>query len=88
MSPRCPQTFRVANKFALCKRGPMESPTEFAAAAGISVPYASQLLSGNRAPSQALAISIFRKTGQKLGPLARMSDADIDELERLQGLAA
>lgn len=62
----------------------METPTSFAAAAGISVPYASQILSGVRTPSQALAISIFRRTGRKFGPIANMSDELIDELARSQ----
>lgn len=66
----------------------MDTPTTFAAAAGISVPYASQLLSGARQPSRTLAISIYRKTGRKMGPIANVSDEDIAVLERLQGEAA
>lgn len=66
----------------------METPTTFAAAMGISVPYASQILNGHREPSQSLAITIFRKTGKKLGPLAHATDAEIDMLESLQDRAA
>lgn len=68
--------------------GAMDTPTKFAEATGISVPYASQLLNGLRTPSQSLAISIFRKTGKKLGPVANLSDEEIDFLERLQERAA
>jgi hypothetical protein len=60
---------------------------EFAAAAGISISYASQLLSEHpkkrRDPSQALAITIYRRTGRKFGPIAHLSDADIAALERI-----
>lgn len=59
----------------------MDTPTKFAEAAGISVPYASQLLSGKREPSQGLAIRIFRRTGRKLGPIANFSDEVIAVLE-------
>lgn len=64
------------------------TPTELADRAGISVPYSSQLLSGQRAPSMALAISIFRKTGRKFGPIAKATDDEIDVLERVQDRAA
>lgn len=59
----------------------METPTKFAEAAGISVPYASQLLKGRREPSQSLAIRIFRRTGRKFGPIANLSDDVIAALE-------
>lgn len=64
------------------------TPTAFAATAGISVPYASQLLSGARVPSRPLAISIFQRTGRKFGPIAQLSDEDIATLARIDGLAA
>lgn len=64
------------------------TPTAFAAQAGISIPYASQLLSGVRTPSRSLAISIFQRTGRKLGPIAQLSDDDIATLVRIDGLAA
>lgn len=65
----------------------MDTPTKFAEAAGISVPYACQLLSGKRKPSQALAISIFRRTGRKFGPIANLPDDVIEHLERSQEAA-
>ena len=74
--------------FARGKLAAMEKPTEFAAAAGISVPYASQILRGERTPSQQLAISIYRKTGRKFGPIAKATDEEIDVLERVQDRAA
>lgn len=58
-------------------------PTEFATKAGISVPYASELLSGKRTPSTRLAIDIFRRTGQRFGPIVGATDAEIDALDRL-----
>ena len=64
------------------------SPSEFAAAAGISIPYASQILNNRREPSRPLAITIFRRTGRKFGPIAGLSDEDIATLERIEGLVA
>lgn len=62
----------------------LPSPTDFAGRAGISVPYASQILSGARAPSRALAITIYRRTGRKFGPIAALSDEQIDFLEKIE----
>jgi DNA-binding transcriptional regulator YdaS (Cro superfamily) len=62
-------------------------PTALAKAIGVSVPYASQLLSGTRTPPVPTAISIFRKTGLKLGPIAQATPEEIDVLERFQGAA-
>ena len=58
------------------------TPTAFAQAVNISVPYASQLLSGSRDISRDIAIRAFRALGVKLGPIANASDAEIDVLER------
>lgn len=85
---RDPQTFGVAKKFALCKLRGMGTPTELAAAAGISVPYASQIMSGERIPPVATAISIYRKTGLKFGPIADANEEDIEAAARIHGLAA
>jgi transcriptional regulator with XRE-family HTH domain len=62
-------------------------PTGLAKAAGISVPYASQILSGVKTPTQATAIRIFRATGRKFGPIARATPEEIEVLERFQGAA-
>lgn len=70
------------------------TPTELSKAAGISVPYAWQLLNPGpdgrpRTPSLALAIRIYRATQNtlKLGPIADATDAEIAILERFQGAA-
>lgn len=60
-------------------------PTVLARSAGISVPYASQILNGLRTPTPALAIRIYRKTGMKLPPIAGATDAEIEVLERFAG---
>lgn len=65
----------------------METPTAFAAATGISVPYASQILSGKREPSRPLAIQIYRKTGRRFPPIIDLSEEDIDTLERIEAAA-
>lgn len=59
------------------------SPTELSKAADISVPYASQILAGLRTPSLTVALRIFDGTGHKLGPLASLSDADIETARRM-----
>lgn len=63
------------------------SPSKLAAEIGISVPYASQLLSGDRTPPVPMAIKVFRAIGVKLGPIANASDDEIATLERFQGAA-
>jgi hypothetical protein len=63
------------------------SPTALAKSAGISVPYASQILSGVKTPTQAMALRIFRATGHKVAPIAEASDEEIATLERFQGAA-
>lgn len=60
------------------------TPTRLSAEAGISLPYASQIINGHRRPSLTLAIAIFRKTGEKFGPVSGLSDADIATLARLE----
>lgn len=62
--------------------------SELASVVGISMSYASEILSAKRAPSRSLAIAIYRKTGRKFGPIAGLSDADIDTLERIESAAA
>jgi transcriptional regulator with XRE-family HTH domain len=70
------------------------TPTKLAEAAGISVPYASMILSDSddpnkkRVPPLALAIKIFRTTGLKTGPIAAASDDDIEVMARVYGEAA
>jgi len=59
------------------------TPTRLSAATGISLPYASQIISGKRAPSRPLAIRLYRMTGRKFGPIAHLSEDDIAVLERI-----
>lgn len=68
------------------------TPTDLSAKAGISVPYASQLLSDKpemrRDPPLEMACHIYRKAGLKLGPLAKLSDEEAGTLAELQERAA
>ena len=62
-------------------------PTELSKAAGISIPYASQILAegeGARTPSRPLAIHIYRTTGWKHSRIADLTDEQMEMLERLE----
>jgi hypothetical protein len=63
------------------------TPTGLAKAIDVSVPFASQLLSGARKTNVPTAIRIFRATGHRLGPIAEATVEEIDVLERFQGAA-
>lgn len=52
-------------------------PTDLAAKLEISVAYASQLLSGARVPSLALALKIYDAADVKVGPLKDTTPAQI-----------
>jgi transcriptional regulator with XRE-family HTH domain len=58
------------------------SPTELSRAADISVPYAWQILKGERTPSLAVALRIFDATGEQLGPLAGLNKRDIEGVRK------
>lgn len=58
-------------------------PTDLAGKLGVSVAYASQLLSGARKPSLELAIRLFDKAGVQLGPLVGATDEEIETLRKL-----
>jgi hypothetical protein len=62
---------------------PANSPTALHHAIGISVSYASMLLSGKKIPPLDLALRIWEVNGLKLGRLAEASDDDIAVLRRL-----
>lgn len=69
----------------------MDTPPEYirlAEEVGISRSYAHEILSGTRTPSRSLALSIFQRTGRKVGFVAGMADDDIATLARIEGLAA
>jgi hypothetical protein len=59
------------------------SASDLAGKLGISVPYASQLLSGARKPSLELALRYFDIAAIRLGPLAAASDEEIATLRKL-----
>ena len=61
------------------------TPTRLAAEAGISVPYASQLLNGTRVPPAPMALRIWQATGCKLGPLETLTDDECAQFARLSG---
>lgn len=58
-------------------------PTTLARAAGISVPYASQILSGSRTPPLKMAARIYRLTGHRFGPLSAATKEEAETLTRL-----
>jgi hypothetical protein len=75
---------------ALCKQCIMPdalTPTSLSNAAGISVPYACQILKGKRQPSREIALAIYRATGRKFGHLSGLSDRDAKALARLEAKA-
>lgn len=59
------------------------TPTTLAEAAGISLPYASQIMSDRRKPSRPLAIRILRKTGWRHEVLADLTDEQLAMLEAI-----
>jgi len=63
------------------------TPTSLASAAGISIPYASQILGDKRTPSRALAIHIYRRTGWKTSNIASLTEQQIDMLEQIEAAA-
>jgi hypothetical protein len=90
-SARDVRTKRVASKFGMCELTDMDTQprlTDFARDAGISKGYASDLLRGNVAASQAKAIEIYRRTGQKVRPIVDMTDEEIGQLEAILSKAA
>lgn len=50
---------------------------------GVDKSYVNHILADRKKLSRPLAITIFRKTGHKLGPIRELSDSDIDVLERV-----
>lgn len=58
------------------------SPTELAEKAGISVPYASQLLRGKRTPTLGFALQIYERTGLQFGVLTGLTAEEIEPLRR------
>jgi transcriptional regulator with XRE-family HTH domain len=55
---------------------------------GLSQPYASQVANGKRRPGMETALTIYRKLGIALGPLAGKSKADIATLAKAQQITS
>ena len=68
----------------MCEQPGMEKPTvtDLAAKAGISKPYACEIL-GSRVPARPLAIHIFRTTGWRHSVIADLTDDDLAVFERV-----
>lgn len=66
----------------------MEAPStsDLASKAGISLSYASEIISGKRGrkPTRPLAIHILRTTGWRHSVLDGLTDAQIDILEQIE----
>lgn len=58
------------------------TPTSLSRAIGVSMPYASQILSGKRPPQVPMAIRIYRATGHRLGPITVATEEEITALEK------
>lgn len=58
-------------------------PTALAASAAISIPYASQLLSGEREPSRTVALRVYDAVGLQLGFLANLSASEIAMIRKI-----
>lgn len=59
------------------------TPTELSTATGISVPYASQILSGKRKPPLPVALSIYDATGRQFGGLTGLSKREIEAARKI-----
>lgn len=56
--------------------------TDFAAKAGISIGYASQIVAGQRTPTVEMALNIYRRTGRQFGILVGATPAEAKALVR------
>lgn len=61
---------------------------ELARRIGRSKSHLSHVLANRKTLSRNTAIAIYRETGEKLGPLAALSDADVEVLARIEAQAA
>ena len=60
------------------------TPTRLSEAAGISVPYACQIIGGKRTPPRALAVHIYQRTGWRHETLADFDEAQITAFAEMQ----
>lgn len=72
----------LASVFAKCKDEGMDdlTPTSLSKTLGISISYASLILSGQREMPRDMAIRLYRATGMKCGPVTGATDAEIETL--------
>jgi transcriptional regulator with XRE-family HTH domain len=79
--------FPIDERFEIAELARMASDAlrvkDLHAELGISKGHASEILRGETAPSQKLALRIFRRFGVKLGPLAHATAGEIKALEQL-----
>lgn len=59
-------------------------PTDISKVADISLPYASQILSGKRIPPRPLAIYLYRKLGWRCSVLDGLTDEQLALLEEIE----
>lgn len=59
------------------------TPTELSEATGLSVPYASQLLTGKRGASLGTAFKVYDATKLQFGPLHNLTAREIEAMRKL-----
>jgi hypothetical protein len=79
------RNFVFAVWFVMCEQSGMAKPTvtDLAAKAGISKPYACEIL-GSRVPARPLAIHIFRTTGWRHPVIAELTEEQMTVLESIE----
>jgi len=63
-------------------------PQDLVDATGVSTGFASLVVRGLKPLPRRIAIRFWKETGQKLGPIASASDAEIEVLEKFDERAA
>ena len=63
-------------------------PQELVDATGVSTGFASLVVRGVKPLPRRIAIKFWRGTGQKIGPIANATDAEIQVLEKFEERAA
>lgn len=65
----------------------MLTTKQLATAAGISVPYAWQILNGKRTPSLPMSLRIYDATGEQMGQLEGLTKRDIEAARKMASAA-
>jgi hypothetical protein len=63
------------------------TPTRLSQLAGVSLPYASQLLRGERPFTLTIAVRVWKSGRLKLGPVVGATDDEMGVIERFAGRA-